>query len=90
MQEEQIREGFALVCEDALVDVDRHELPMRNLEFMGDVAPDTAEAADDVVLPELTDLLFHASSPQGVVEVPLEEKYGETGEQKGDCAEACQ
>ena len=88
VQVQQMGEVFALGLELFFVAVDGDELAAGGHQLMGHVAPNSAEAAEDVMALELLDGFFHASSPQAVVKIAFEEERRQAGEQKGHGAEA--
>ncbi len=57
--------------------VDDHEVDARGLQVAGDLAPDAAEAADDVVVGERVDHPLHAPDAEQVAEVPRDEELGD-------------
>ena len=50
---------------------------MRGIEFIGDVAADATDAADDVVIAQFVDVFFHAASPQCFANMAFDQKGGD-------------
>ncbi len=83
MQPEHAGEALLVFLETRLFGIDGDEVAVGIHQFGSHVTPDAAEAADDVVALQLAHLLFHAPSPEGVVEVAFEKENGEAGEKEG-------
>src|ERR1035441_5064896 len=64
----------------AIVGVDHHVARPGGVQVAGHLAPDAAEAADDVVVGERVDHPLHAPGAQQVAEVPGDEELGDGGQ----------
>lgn len=68
--------------------LDHDEGPLRLGQFRGHVAADAADAADDVVPAQGGDLALHVASPEGGVEVGLDQQRQEGREQVAEVGDA--
>ena len=83
VQVEQAGEAVLMLFEGFRVFVDGDEVVVGRQQFGGDVAPDPAETADDIVVAQFANCIFHAASPQCIVEVGLQEEHRQAGEDEG-------